>query len=148
MSFTYKGKTAVFYLTAVFLLAVDRLLKLLAIKGFLLNLIGDNLKFNFTKNYFIAFSLPLGGFWLWLLIGLILVALVSYFIRLIKKPAIFEAGFVFLIILGAASNLLDRLKFGYVIDYFDLSYFTVFNLADAMICLGVVGLIVLAKKHN
>ncbi len=42
-----------------------------------------------------------------------------------------------LIVLGAGSNLLDRIKYSYVIDYIDLKYFTVFNIADTMISLGV-----------
>jgi signal peptidase II len=45
------------------------------------------------------------------------------------------------IIAGAASNLADRLRWGYVVDYLDVPWFTVFNLADAMITFGVALLI-------
>jgi lipoprotein signal peptidase len=45
------------------------------------------------------------------------------------------------IILGATSNLADRFQYGYVIDYFDLKYFTVFNLADVLIVGGTIGLL-------
>ena len=55
-----------------------------------------------------------------------------------------------LIIFGAVSNLYDRLKYGFVIDYFDLKYFTIFNIADAMIFFGALGVIIvlgpLSKK--
>ncbi|MBU1778489.1 signal peptidase II, partial [Patescibacteria group bacterium] len=44
---------------------------------------------------------------------------------------------MFFIIFGAISNLTDRLEYGYVIDYFSLKYFTIFNLADVMIVIGV-----------
>ena len=43
-----------------------------------------------------------------------------------------------LIILGALSNLLDRLIFGYVIDYINIFIWPVFNLADAMIVVGII----------
>lgn len=42
---------------------------------------------------------------------------------------------------GAASNLVDRLRFGFVMDYIDLKVFPVFNLADVAIVLGAVFLI-------
>ena len=47
------------------------------------------------------------------------------------------------IIFGAISNMLDRLKYGFVIDYLDLKYFTVFNMADVMIVGGVLGIILI-----
>lgn len=45
------------------------------------------------------------------------------------------------IIIGALSNFLDRLKYGYVVDYLDLKWFTVFNLADALISISTIILI-------
>ena len=53
-----------------------------------------------------------------------------------------------LVLGGAAGNLLDRIRFGYVIDYADLHFgdfrpFLVFNVADAAITIGV--LILLAR---
>lgn len=39
---------------------------------------------------------------------------------------------------GAVSNLIDRLRFGYVIDYIDLKGLPVFNLADLFIVLGAI----------
>jgi signal peptidase II len=50
---------------------------------------------------------------------------------------------------GAIGNILDRIRFGYVIDYADLHFgdwrpFLVFNVADAAITIGVVILLVRA----
>lgn len=42
------------------------------------------------------------------------------------------------IIGGAASNLIDRLMLGFVIDYIQLPFFPAFNLGDAMITAGAV----------
>ena len=134
----------------VFFIGLDRFFKDLALAGpeREFNLIGEVLKFSHQANYNIAFSLPLAGRALVVLLiliawGLILLALSYWFNRQYDK-----AASLFLIILGAGSNLFDRLKYGYVVDYFDLKYFTVFNLADAMIVTGVVLLIVVLNKKG
>ena len=38
---------------------------------------------------------------------------------------------------GALGNLVDRVRQGYVVDFVDLSWWPVFNLADAAILVGV-----------
>ena len=53
-----------------------------------------------------------------------------------------------LVLGGAAGNILDRVRFGYVVDFLDLHFgefrpFLVFNVADAAITIGV--LILLAR---
>lgn len=42
-----------------------------------------------------------------------------------------------LVIGGSLSNLLDRVRLGYVTDFLDLRYWPAFNLADSFIVLGV-----------
>jgi len=42
-----------------------------------------------------------------------------------------------LILSGAIGNLIDRLRFGYVVDFIDLRVWPVFNLADSAITIGV-----------
>jgi signal peptidase II len=42
-----------------------------------------------------------------------------------------------LVIGGSASNLLDRVRLGYVTDFIDLRYWPAFNLADSFIVIGV-----------
>lgn len=44
---------------------------------------------------------------------------------------------------GALGNLIDRIRVGYVIDYIDLHFWPVFNIADIAITVGA-GLLVLA----
>ena len=53
-----------------------------------------------------------------------------------------------LVLGGAAGNIVDRIRYGYVVDYADLHFgtfrpFYIFNLADAAITIGV--LILLAR---
>jgi len=39
---------------------------------------------------------------------------------------------------GAAGNLIDRLRVGYVIDFIDFHFWPVFNVADSAIVIGVI----------
>lgn len=44
---------------------------------------------------------------------------------------------------GGIGNLIDRIFFGYVIDYFKVDFFSpVFNLSDCFICLGITFIII------
>lgn len=133
---------------AAFFIILDRFFKSLAINGASFNLISDIFRFNFAGNYNIAFSLPFGGQILIWLIILITTGLLCAFVYLYKKQEYIFSSFIFLIILGSASNLLDRLKYGFVVDYLDFKYFTIFNIADALIVFGVFLLVFYYKKSN
>ena len=49
---------------------------------------------------------------------------------------------------GAAGNLIDRVRLGYVIDYVDLRVWPVFNLADAAVVIGGALLVVAAVRQR
>lgn len=135
---------------AIFFILIDRFLKMLALNlgGQKLNILGEWLKFNFAKNYYIAFSLPLTGIFLNIFIVIIILILLYWAIKYYKKGMIHYAGVLSFLILGAISNVYDRFYYGYVIDYIDLKYFTVFNVADSMIVLSVIGLFFVIKFSN
>lgn len=136
-----KKRMMAFSIVIAFFVFLDRFLKSLAIEGYFnkpISLIGDILELRFIGNEGIAFSLPLYGPLLNLLIIFVIIGLVYYFLFLIKQKKNIEALFTAGIILGAMSNLVDRLKYGYVIDYLYLQYFTVFNLADVVIVAGAL----------
>jgi signal peptidase II len=55
-----------------------------------------------------------------------------------------------LVIGGSTSNLLDRVRLGYVTDFLDLRWWPSFNLADSFIVIGVLVLLttlVLAERE-
>jgi len=91
----------------------------------------------YTPNQNIAFSLPLPQI-LTIIIVIVILAVLSYLWWLsLLKSNLWKLTAISLIILGALSNLIDRLLFGYVIDYIKIWIWPVFNLADAMIVAGV-----------
>jgi signal peptidase II len=48
---------------------------------------------------------------------------------------------------GALSNVFDRIRLGYVVDYLDVHLWPVFNLADAALVIGA-GLLLLALSRS
>ncbi len=138
-------KTALFVSGAVLLLLIDRVLKLLAQTDFFtpsVPIIKNIFNFSFAANYGIAFSVPFEGEILTVITGIIIIFLGFYLFFLYKKRSFQKFLFLTLLFLGAVSNFYDRINWGYVIDYWDLKYFTIFNLADVMIVAGFLGLLI------
>lgn len=77
--------------------------------------------------------------------GLIAAGVAWWMTRESNRQDLFALG---LVLGGAIGNIIDRIRFGYVVDYADLHFgdwspFLVFNIADAAISIGV--LILLAR---
>lgn len=47
---------------------------------------------------------------------------------------------------GALGNLVDRLRVGYVVDFIDVGWWPIFNMADIGIVLGAISLAVIVLK--
>jgi signal peptidase II len=85
-----------------------------------------------------------GGWQRWLFAGLafaISIIIAIWLSRLQKNETLLAAA-LSLVLGGAIGNLIDRLAYGYVIDFLDVYYGTshwpAFNIADSAITLGVM----------
>jgi len=85
----------------------------------------------------VAFSLPMTYLLLYPLIFIILLLLFWFWKKDFNKRNILMWPWA-LIIIGAISNFMDRVQYGGVIDFISVPYFTVLNLSDIYISLGVV----------
>jgi len=56
--------------------------------------------------------------------------------KILEEPLPIQIG-IALFVGGALGNLIDRMKTGLVVDFFDFRIWPVFNIADIAICLGV-----------
>jgi signal peptidase II len=103
-------------------------------------------KLTYVHNTGAAFSFlsEAGGWQRWFFAGLALVISVAIAVWLtrLKKHETLLAVALALILGGAVGNLIDRLAYGYVIDFLDVYYGTwhwpAFNIADSAITLGVM----------
>ena len=98
-----------------------------------------------TRNTGVAFGvLEGGGLLVGLLIGLSLGILVVYFAFNLGRRGLWLP--VGLLVGGALGNLADRARDGAVIDFIDPVAWPAFNLADASIVIGVLGLLYVVER--
>jgi len=102
------------------------------------------LDMTYVRNEGVAFgALSGGGPLLVTLITLALAGLVAYFVANSNVPLLWLP--VGLILGGALGNLADRARDGAVADFIDPIAWPAFNLADAAIVVGVLGLVYVAE---
>ena len=103
------------------------------------------LSFTYVQNTGAAWSMFEGMQWMFALIFLVLTAAVLY--EYFKSPlpfSTFERWCIAAIYGGGLGNMIDRLRFGYVVDMIEVEFmnFAVFNVADCFITCGCIALIV------
>ena len=147
-----------FYLAAAIAFLVDQASKHVVIFGMdlvsirTIDVLPPLLNFRYGENRGINFGLFDGGSEAsrWFLIVIALAICLAVYIWVRRTPmgrwACAAAG---LLIGGALANVLDRLIYGYVLDFLNMSCCGVnnpfvFNLADVFIFVGAIGLVFLA----
>lgn len=129
----------------IFIIALffDQFVKHIIVKNnYKIDLIKNILSINYHENYGIAFSLFENNNLITILISIILIILLTSiihkdFVKRNKYTNFLNITFAILYA-GIIGNLIDRIFNGYVIDYIDLSFFAVFNLADIYITYGIL----------
>lgn len=93
----------------------------------------------YVENYGAAFSILQNQRWLFLVVTPIVMAVILVILH--KNLIYAKTGRIglYLILAGAAGNLIDRAWHGFVVDLFDfrLIHFPVFNVADIYVVCGV-----------
>jgi len=90
----------------------------------------------------IALGINLEPLIFWVIWIAIIIIIFFLLIRLRTAASVF-LRFAYLIVLaGALSNVIDRLIFGCIIDFIDLRFWPIFNLADVFIVSGVIMLLI------
>lgn len=96
----------------------------------------------FVENRGVAFGMFSGQRWFILLLtGIIAVGLIWFYVTMPKKKEYFPLRVSLVLVLsGAVGNIIDRLFRGYVVDFFEFTFFDwpVFNVADIYVVAGVI----------
>ena len=95
---------------------------------------------DYTKNYGAAFGILQNQHILFILISLVVIIVIVSI-----KRDIIPLGFL---LGGTIGNLIDRLYYGYVVDFIDLKIWPDFNLADTSITIGIFLLIIYYIKND
>lgn len=100
------------------------------------------LDFTFVENRGVAFGMFSGQRWFILLLtGIIAVGLIYFYRMLPKKKEYIPVRISLMLVLtGAIGNMIDRVMRGYVVDFFEFTFFEwpVFNVADIYVVVGVI----------
>jgi len=124
-----------YFFSIILLFILDRFTKIYVLKNPSPEFWGGFFKLHINED--IAFSLPMTYLILYPIIILILVVLLYFWKKDFRKKSILIWPWG-LVIIGAISNFLDRIQYGGVIDFINVPYFTVFNLSDTYISIGVI----------
>ena len=136
---------------AIFIFLLDQLSKFFISRNVGINesvpVIKNILHITFVRNTGAAFGILKSGTLLFTVISVLAaIAIIAYLVR--NANASFLKNIALSVILGGVlGNLVDRLRFGYVIDFLDFRIWPVFNVADSAITIGVFLLIfILLRK--
>ncbi|MCD8200251.1 MAG: signal peptidase II [Coriobacteriaceae bacterium] len=100
--------------------------------------------FTFVKNEGAAFGIGQGAQTLFILIAVVIVVVVVGWLLIGKRHGKIEVVSLALIVGGGIGNCIDRIAYGYVIDFIKVTFidFPVFNVADSCVTVGVVGFLI------
>ncbi|OIN99260.1 MAG: signal peptidase II [Elusimicrobia bacterium CG_4_10_14_0_2_um_filter_56_8] len=134
---------------AVFLL--DRASKSWALKALYFKSVKIFSFFHLTyaENTGVAFGMFRDSNKFFLIFSLVLVGVLLFLRRRIEACGRAAALGLALVLGGALGNIYDRIAYGFVVDYFDFSFFpAVFNIADSAITSGAVLLALGVKEQK
>ncbi|MBU0706990.1 signal peptidase II [Patescibacteria group bacterium] len=102
--------------------------------------------FGYYPNQGIGFGIQMNKTIIIVTSVIIILGLAGWLVHVWNKEYAMQAWGISFIVAGATNNLLDRIFFGHVIDYIKLFDWSLFNLADVMIVVGLI--IVLLGLHK
>ncbi len=140
------SRTAVFLATTLAVIALDRWTKQVATRQLFdtglrsVPIAGEYIRFTYVENRGAAFGLFQDQTYFFIVVGVVVIAVIVASYRYIPEPSWLLNLSLGLQMGGAIGNLIDRVRVGYVVDFIDLTFWPVFNVADSAICVGVAGL--------
>ncbi len=112
-----------------------------------LTLVEGFMDLTFVENRGVAFGMFAGQRWLILLLTGVIAAVLLYFYCTMPKTKEYAGVRIALlfVLAGAIGNIIDRVFRGYVVDFFEFTFFDwpVFNVADIYVVGGVILLVFL-----
>lgn len=142
--------TAIMMIATAILIVADQLTKMWAVTQLhnverVISVIDGVFEFRYAENPGVAFSMLEGQRWIFIPVTLVIggIILAMMLRSPLRRYPLFNITCV-LILSGAIGNLIDRIAYGYVIDflYFRLIDFPIFNFADCCVVIGAILLFV------
>ena len=135
----------IFWFTLLLVVLADQISKWLVVSNFYLGesiqILGSWLHFTYIINNGAAFGIFAGKMWMFILLSLFIAGGIIYYLFAYRPPWGIQL-FTGLIVGGAIGNLIDRLSRTGVVDFIDLGWWPVFNIADSAVCCGAILLLI------
>lgn len=138
--------TVIMVIATAILIVADQLTKMWAVTQLhnverVISVIDGVFEFRYAENPGVAFSMLEGQRWIFIPVTLVIggIILAMMLRSPLRRYPLFNITCV-LILSGAIGNLIDRIAYGYVIDflYFRLIDFPIFNFADCCVVIGAI----------
>jgi signal peptidase II len=143
-----------FFIVLFAVVALDQLTKYLAIvylqPASTVPVINRFFYLTYVENTGAAFGILRDKTWLLSILTIvIIIAAILYIFKSRMLAPIVKISMA-LIVAGAMGNLIDRIRLGYVIDFFDFTVWPVFNIADISVVIGtaILVFVLLFDKHK
>lgn len=139
----------IFLVAAVLMVFLDLITKYLVVNLMSLSqsipLIDNVFHLTYVRNTGAAFSMLSGQRFFLILLPIIIIVSIIIYVTIKKPKNKLLLLSLSMIVSGGIGNLIDRIRFGYVIDFFDFKIinFPVFNVADIFVTLGATLFILL-----
>ena len=130
----------------VLIIIFDRVTKYFAVKnlygGDIVNFIPGVVQFRYAENTGMAFSMLSGARWVFVALTFAVCVGAFYYLFSNKCKSLWLYWSIGVVVSGGIGNLIDRARFGYVVDFIDLQFmdFAVFNFADILVTVGAFAL--------
>lgn len=146
------GKYSMNYMISLIVLLIDQLTKILVLKYLKsigsLPIIKNIIHFTYVENRGAAFGILQNQRLFFIIITFIVVGfIVFYFHKKDYYPKPMMIG-LSLIVGGAIGNLIDRILYGFVVDFIDFRVWPVFNMADSAIVIGQILIVYVILKYD
>lgn len=134
-------------LIIILLIGIDQLSKVWALKSLKeigsVPIIQNVFHLTYVENRGAAFGMLQNNQTIFIIVALAASVFGLYYLHTKKVNILGKTGII-LIISGAIGNLIDRVRLGFVVDYFDFRFIWeyVFNVADVFVVLGTIMLCV------
>ncbi len=138
--FLQSQKEIFFFSLTFFIVLLDQLTKYLVLK-LQPNLDLKLFTLHLIKNTGAGFGLLKNQTYLLTIVSILVAIFIIYYYKKIPKQKLPQISAA-LFLAGTFGNLIDRLTRKFVVDFIDFSFWPAFNLADAAITIGAIGLVI------
>ena len=139
-------KYLIIFSAALIIILIDQITKFLIKTNFQLNqtllVINNIFHLTYIHNFGAGFGILQQQKFILIFVSIIVVGFIFYYLDKIKEKERLLQLLIGFILGGTVGNLIDRIIYGYVIDFLDFRIWPVFNFADSFVTIGVIGLVI------